>query len=135
MPSLAAPRPALASAAAPTAEELADINTVISKDGCGQAMANALEATAARKAAGQAANNLSYKSPPQRPDLIAEFLSGMRARQERDDGIFSRVQRSMAYDQLPAAEQRLTRARENGDEEEIARATRALNRLRDEIDA
>jgi hypothetical protein len=59
----------------------------------------------------------------------------MRARQERERGIFSRVQRSMAYNQVPAAEQRLTRARENGDEEEIARATRALNRLRDEIDA
>ena len=59
----------------------------------------------------------------------------MRARQERERDIFSRVQRSMAYDQLPAAEQRLTRALENGDEEEIARATRALNRLRDEIDA
>ncbi len=55
--------------------------------------------------------------------------------QERDEGISSRVQRSMAYDQLPAAEQRLTRARENGYEEEFARATRALNRLRDEIDA
>ena len=82
-----------------------------------------------------AQNNLSYKSPPQRPDLIAEFLSGMRARQERERGIFSRVQRSMAYDQVPTAEQRLTRARENGDEEEIARATRALNRLGDEIDA
>jgi hypothetical protein len=48
----------------------------------------------------------------------------MRARQERERDIFSRVQRSMAYDQVPAAEQRLTRARENGDEEEIARATR-----------
>jgi hypothetical protein len=54
---------------------------------------------------------------------------------ERDHGIFSRVQRSMAYNQLPAAEQSLTRARENGDKEEIALATRALNRLRDEIDA
>ncbi len=106
----------VAVAAVPTAEEVADGDAVISKDGRGEAMAKALVATTARKAAGQAANNLSYKSPPQRPDLIAEFLSGMRARQERDDGIFSRV-------------------RENGDEEEIARATRALSRLRDEIDA
>jgi hypothetical protein len=55
--------------------------------------------------------------------------------QEREDGIFSRVQRSMAYDQLPAAELRLTLARENGDDEGIARATQTLNRLRDEIDA
>jgi hypothetical protein len=49
--------------------------------------------------------------------------------------LFAGVRRSMAYDQLPAAEQRLARARASGDEEEIARATRVLNRLRDEIDA
>ncbi len=55
--------------------------------------------------------------------------------QELDDGIFSRVQHSMAFDQLPAAEQRLTRACENEDEKELARATRAQNRLHDEIDA
>jgi hypothetical protein len=61
MPCLAAPLPALAGAAAPTTEELAGIEAVISKEGCGQAMADALEATSARKAAGQAANNLSYK--------------------------------------------------------------------------
>jgi hypothetical protein len=36
----------------------------------------------------------------------------------------------MAYDQLPGAELRLARARDAGDEEEIARATRALSRVR-----
>ncbi len=41
----------------------------------------------------------------------------------------------MAYDQLPAAQQRLALARAEGEDEEIARATRALKRLRDEIDA
>ena len=55
--------------------------------------------------------------------------------QELDNGIFLRVQRSMAYDQLPAAEQCLTSACENEDEKELARAKRAQNRLRDEIDA
>jgi len=50
--------------------------------------------------AGQAANKLDYKSPPPRPDLVAELMSGMRARQERDDGLFAGVRRSMAYDQL-----------------------------------
>jgi hypothetical protein len=62
-------------------------------------------------------------------------MSGMRARQELDDGMFASMQRSMAYDQLPAAESRLARAREAQDEVEIARATRTLNRIRDEIDA
>ena len=134
-PSLSVLRPSIAGAAAPTAAEMADAEAVLSKDGCGEAMANALEATTACKAAGLAANNLSYKSPPQRPDLVAELMSGMRARQERDDGLFASVRRSMAYDQLTSAEQRLARARADGEEEEITRATRALNRLRDEIDA
>ena len=134
-PSVSAPRPSIAGPAAPTEEEVADVDAVISKEGCGEAMANALEATTARKAAGQAANLLSYKSPPQRPDLVAEFMAGMRARQERDDGMFARMQRSMAYDQLPAAELRLARAHESGNAEDIARATRTLQRLRDEIDA
>jgi hypothetical protein len=98
-------------------------------------MTNALEATTARKAAGQAVNRLNYKSPPQRPDLVAEFMSGMRARQQQDNYMFARMQRSMAYDQLSAAEQHLARARDNKDEEEIALATLALNRLRDELDA
>jgi hypothetical protein len=133
-PSLPAPRPSIAGPAAPTDEEVCDVDAVISKDGCGQAMASALEATSARKAAGQAANNLNYKSPPQRPDLVAELMTSMRARQERDDGLFAGVRRSMAYDQLPAAEQRLARAQDAGEPEEIARATRALNRIRDEID-
>ena len=95
---------------------MADVAAVMSKDGRGEdmanaleAMANALEATTARKAAGKAANNRSYKPPPQRPDLLAELLSGMRARQQRDDGMFAGMRRSMAYDQLPAAEQRLAR--------------------------
>ncbi len=109
-PSLPVPRPLIVGAAAPTVEEVADVDAVLSKDGCGEAMASEIEATTARKAAVQAANNLSYKSPPQRPDLVADFLSGMRARQERDDGMFARMQRSMPYDQLPAAEQRLSRA-------------------------
>jgi hypothetical protein len=134
-PSLPAPRPSIAGPAAPTAAEMADDDAVLSKDGCGEAMATALAATTARKEAGQAANNLSYKSPPQRPDLVAELMLGMRARQERDDGLFAGVRRSMAYDQLTAAEQRLAHARASGDEEELARATRALNRLSDEIDA
>ena len=58
----------------------------------------------------------------------------MRARQERDDGLFAGVRRSMAYDQLPGAERRLDRAVALGDQEEIARATRALIRVREEID-
>jgi hypothetical protein len=61
-------------------------------------------------------------------------MSGMRARQERDDGLFASVKHSMAYYQLPAAEQRLDRALQVGAEDEITRATRALNRFRDEID-
>ncbi len=89
---------------------MADDDAIISKDGCGEAMANALDATAARKAAGQAANNLSYKSPPPRPDLVAEFLTGLRARQERDSSLFAGMRHSMAYDQLPGAELRLARA-------------------------
>ena len=76
----------------------------------------------------------ALQSPPQRPDLVAELLSGMRARQERDDGLFAGVRRSMAYDQLPGAERRLDRAVALGDQEEIARATRALSRVREEID-
>ena len=40
----------------------------------------------------------------------------------------------MAYDQLPGAERRLDRAVALGDQEEIARATRALSRVREEID-
>jgi hypothetical protein len=114
---------------------MADVDAVLSKDGCGEAMATALEATTAHKEAGQAANNLNYKSLPQRPDLVAEIMLCMHARQERDDSLFAGVRRSMAYDQLPAAEQRLTCARASGEEEDIARATRALNRLRDEIEA
>ena len=43
-PSLPALRPSIAGPAAPTAEEMADVDAVISKDGCGEAMANALEA-------------------------------------------------------------------------------------------
>ncbi len=39
------------------------------------------------------------------------------------------------YDQLPGAELRLARARDAEDEEEIAPATRALSRVREEIDA
>ena len=58
----------------------------------------------------------------------------MRARQERDDGLFAGVRRSMAYDQLPGAERRLDRAVALGDQEEFARATRALIRVREEID-
>jgi hypothetical protein len=53
----------------------------------------------------------------------------LRARQERDDSLFAGMRRSwrrsMAYDQLPGAELRLARARNAGDEEKIARATRA----------
>jgi hypothetical protein len=45
------------------------------------------------------------------------------------------MRRSMAYDQLPGAELLLARARDAGDEEEIALATRALSRIREEIDA
>jgi len=84
---------------------------------------------------GKQRDRLDYKSPPPRPDLVAELMSGMRARQERDDGLFAGVRRSMAYDQLSLAEQRLARARDAGDEEEITRATRSLDRIRDEIDA
>ena len=134
-PSLPAPRPSIAGAAAPTDAEVTDVDAVLSKEGCGEAMAAALEATSARKAAGLVAKNPSYKSPPQRPDVVAELMAGMRARQERDDGLFAGVRRSMAYDQMPAARQRLTDARAEGDEEEIERAKKALKRLRDEIDA
>ncbi len=59
-------------------------------------MTIALEATTARKAAGQAVNSLNYKSPPQCPDLVAEFMSGMHARKQQDNGMFARMQRSMA---------------------------------------
>ena len=134
-PSLPVPRPSIAGAAAPTAIEVIEVDAVLSKEGCDEAMAAALEATSARKAAGQVANNISYKSPPQRPNLVAELMAGMCARQERDDGFFAGVRRSMAYDELPAAQQRLALARAEGEDEEIERATRALKRLRDEIDA
>ncbi len=103
-------RPSVAGPAVPTAAEMIDVDAVLShgEEGCGEAMANVLDAITDRKAAGvagQAAHNLSYKSPPQRPDLFAELMSGMRARQERDDGLVAGVRCSMAYDQLPAAEQ------------------------------
>ncbi len=58
----------------------------------------------------------------------------MRARQERDNGLFADV-RSISSDQLPAAEQRLACSRADGDTEEIQRATRLLNRIRDNNDA
>ena len=63
----------------------ANYKAVISKDGCSEARllrADSLEATAARKAAGQAANELNYKSPLQRADLVAELMVtvGMRSR-------------------------------------------------------
>ena len=134
-PSIPVPRPSIAGATAPTAAELIDVESAVNKEGCAESLAQALEIVTARKAAGLAANNLSYKSPPQRPDMVAEILSTMRAREERDNGLFTGVRRSMAYDQLPAARQRLADARADGDEEEITRATRALNKLRDEIDA
>ncbi len=50
-------------------------------------------------------------------------MAGMRARHERDDGLFAGVRRSMAYDQLPAAElpeQRLARAQDAGEAEDSA---------------
>ena len=62
-PSLPAPRPSIAVAAVPTAEEVADVDAVISKDGCGEAMAKALVETTARKAAGQAAKLWRRKQP------------------------------------------------------------------------
>ena len=119
-PSIPVPRPSIAGATAPTAAELIDVESAVNKEGCAESLVQALEIVTASNAAWLAANNLSCKSPPQRLDMVAEILSTMRAREERDNGLFAGVRRSMAYDQPPAARQRLADARADGDEEEIA---------------
>ncbi len=129
-----APRPSIAGAAAPTESEIIDIDSVVCKEGCEETLALALQAVDARKSAGQASGKLNYKSPPPRPDMCAEILAAMRAREERDNGMFADVRRSMAYDRLENAERRLDRAVSKNDEAEIARAQRALDKIRDEID-
>ena len=98
-------------------------------------MSQALDVVDERKKTGLASGKLNYKSPPSRPDLCAEIMANMRAREERDNGLFASVQCSMTYDQLPAAEQRLASAKAGDNEEGKARATRALATLLEEIDA
>ncbi len=130
------PRPYIASAAAPTSAEIQDVDAVIiSKEGCAETMAQAIEAVQARKAAGLAAGNLNYKSPPPRQDMIAEMMASIRARDKHDDGMMSDVRRSMAFERLEPAEKRLERAELKNDQEEIERAKKSLKRIRDEIDA
>ncbi len=66
--------------------------------------------------------------------MVAGILSTILSREERDNGLFAGALCSLAYEMLPAAEQQLSSARADSEEEEIARATRALNKLCDEID-
>ncbi len=113
-----------------TCEELADVDTVISKDGCGQAMANALEATSARKAAGQAANNLSYKTSTSLHLSVQIWLrSSCRActRAKNETMVCLRECNApwptINIPQLSSALLAHVRYGENGDDEEIARAT------------
>ncbi len=61
-PCLPVQRPSIAGAAAPTATEVIEVDAVLSKEGCDKAMAAALEATSARKTAGQVANNMSWRN-------------------------------------------------------------------------
>jgi hypothetical protein len=130
------PRPYIASAAAPTSAEIQDVDAVIiSKEGCAQTMVQAIEAVQARKAAGLAAGNLNYKSPPTRQDMVAETMASIRAHDKRDDGMMSDVRSSMAFERLELAEKRLERAELKNDQDEIELAKKSLKRIRDEIDA
>ncbi len=49
------------------------------------------EAVQARKAAGLAAGNLNYKSPPPRQDMVAKMMALICASDKRDDGMMSDV--------------------------------------------
>ena len=129
-----APRPSIAGAAAPSEAEIIDIDSVVSKEGCEESMARALEAVDARKIAGLKSGNLQYKSPPPRPDMCAEIFTALRAREERDNGMYADVRSSMAYERLENAEKRLERAEAKNDQAEIARAQRTLDKIRFEID-